>query len=130
MPFAIAPATQLKETPCAARNAGSPSCSIRHGSAWPTSGTSPDAADTDEDGAGDHVEVLVGRDPSGADEPDPCADLPPGDLYPQGMGFDQDVEALYREHAFTDPQQLSRRLSSLLEETALDGLLPQPPTPN
>jgi RNA polymerase sigma factor (sigma-70 family) len=44
-----------------------------------------------------------------------------------GVVFDKlthDYPALYRRHAFTDPQQLSQRLSSLLEDTALDGLLP------
>ncbi|MBN4049461.1 RNA polymerase sigma factor [bacterium AH-315-N03] len=35
-----------------------------------------------------------------------------------------DYPALYRQHAFTDPQQLKQRLSTLLEDTALGGLLP------
>ncbi len=35
-----------------------------------------------------------------------------------------DYPALYRQHAFTDPEQLTQRLSTLLEDTALDGLLP------
>ncbi len=35
-----------------------------------------------------------------------------------------DYPALHRQHAFTDPQQLAQRLSSLLEDTALSGLLP------
>jgi RNA polymerase sigma factor (sigma-70 family) len=35
-----------------------------------------------------------------------------------------DYPALYREHPFSDPGQLKARLSTLLEETALGGLLP------
>ena len=35
-----------------------------------------------------------------------------------------DYPTLYRQHAFTDPKQLAQRLSKLLEDTALDGLLP------
>ena len=35
----------------------------------------------------------------------------------------QDYPALYRQPAFTDPQQLTQRLSTLLEDTALGGLL-------
>lgn len=34
-----------------------------------------------------------------------------------------DYPALYREHAFSDPQTLKTRLSTMLENTALDGLL-------
>lgn len=36
----------------------------------------------------------------------------------------QDYPALYREHPFTDPQQLKQRLNTLLDETALGDLLP------
>jgi len=36
----------------------------------------------------------------------------------------QDYPALYRQHAFTDPRELTQRLSTLLEDTALSGLLP------
>ncbi|MBL4685396.1 MAG: RNA polymerase sigma factor [Nannocystaceae bacterium] len=35
-----------------------------------------------------------------------------------------DYPALYREHPFSDPQQLAERLSTMLEDTALGGLLP------
>jgi len=35
----------------------------------------------------------------------------------------KDYPALYQEHAFTDPAKLTERLSTLLEDTALDGLL-------
>ena len=35
-----------------------------------------------------------------------------------------DYPTLYRQHAFTDPKQLSKRLSTLLQDTALGGLLP------
>ena len=44
-----------------------------------------------------------------------------------GVVYDKvthDYPALYRQHAFTDPRQLTRRLSTLLEDTALGGLLP------
>ena len=32
-------------------------------------------------------------------------DLPPGELYPQGMGFAQDVEALYRQIRAACPER-------------------------
>ncbi len=35
-----------------------------------------------------------------------------------------DYPALFREHPFSDPQQLAERLSTMLEDTALGGLLP------
>lgn len=35
-----------------------------------------------------------------------------------------DYPALYRQHAFTDPQELTQRLSTMLEDTALGDLLP------
>ncbi|MGH1340272.1 MAG: RNA polymerase sigma factor [Nannocystales bacterium] len=35
-----------------------------------------------------------------------------------------DYPALYRKHAFSDPQELAERLSTMLEDTALGGLLP------
>lgn len=35
-----------------------------------------------------------------------------------------DYPALYRKHSFSDPQQLAQRLSTMLEDTALGGLLP------
>jgi len=36
----------------------------------------------------------------------------------------RDYPAPFREHPFTDPQQLKARLSTLLEDTALSDLLP------
>ena len=36
----------------------------------------------------------------------------------------RDYPALFREHPFADPQQLKSRLSKLLDDTALDDLLP------
>ncbi len=36
----------------------------------------------------------------------------------------RDYPALFREHPFSDPKQLKARLSKLLENTALDDLLP------
>ncbi len=44
-----------------------------------------------------------------------------------GVVFDKltnDYPALYRKHPFSDPQQLAGRLSTMLEDTALGGLLP------
>ena len=44
-----------------------------------------------------------------------------------GVVFDKltnDYPALYREHPFSDPQQLAGRLSAMLEDTALGDLLP------
>jgi RNA polymerase sigma factor (sigma-70 family) len=44
-----------------------------------------------------------------------------------GVVFDKvtgDYPALYREHPFLDPDQLKERLGKLLDDTALDGLLP------
>lgn len=44
-----------------------------------------------------------------------------------GVVFDKvtvDYPALYREHPFLDPDQLKERLSSLLDDTPLDDLLP------
>lgn len=38
----------------------------------------------------------------------------------------QDYPALYRKHSFSDPAVLAERLSGLLEETALNGLLNPP----
>ncbi|MBV1857834.1 MAG: RNA polymerase sigma factor [Nannocystaceae bacterium] len=35
-----------------------------------------------------------------------------------------DYPALYRKHSFSDPQQLAQRLSTMLQDTALGGLLP------
>jgi len=35
-----------------------------------------------------------------------------------------DYPSLYREHPFSDPQRLAQRLSTMLEDTALGGLLP------
>ena len=35
-----------------------------------------------------------------------------------------DYPALYRKHPFSDPKQLAERLSTMLEDTALGGLLP------
>jgi len=40
------------------------------------------------------------------------------------LKVNHDYPALYRQHAFTDPSQLTERLSTLLEDTALSGLLP------
>ncbi len=37
--------------------------------------------------------------------------------------LNNDYPALYRAHAFSDPKQLAQRLSKLIEDTALDGLL-------
>lgn len=44
-----------------------------------------------------------------------------------GLVYDkvaQDYPTLYRQHAFTDPQELIQRLSTLLEGTALGGVIP------
>ena len=37
--------------------------------------------------------------------------------------LEHDYPALYREHAFSDPKTLKKRLSAMLEGTALDGLI-------
>lgn len=51
-----------------------------------------------------------------------------GEMAPREAGvvyekLTHDYPALYRQHAFTDPQQLTQRLSRMLEDTALGGLL-------
>lgn len=53
-----------------------------------------------------------------------------GEVAPREAGsvyekLTQDYPALYRKHAFTDPKALTRRLSVLLEDTALGDLLPR-----
>jgi RNA polymerase sigma factor (sigma-70 family) len=52
-----------------------------------------------------------------------------GEMAPREAGalyekLTNDYPALYREHPFSDPEQLATRLSSMLEDTALGGLLP------
>ncbi|RLB51992.1 MAG: RNA polymerase subunit sigma-70, partial [Deltaproteobacteria bacterium] len=52
-----------------------------------------------------------------------------GDVAPREAGvvyekLTHDYPTLYRQHAFTDPQELTQRLSKMLEDTALHGLLP------
>ncbi len=52
-----------------------------------------------------------------------------GDLASQQAGVvyekvTQDYPALYQQHAFTDPNELTQRISTLLEDTALHGLIP------
>ena len=52
-----------------------------------------------------------------------------GEVAPRDAGvvyekLTNDYPALYRKHPFSDPKQLADRLSTMLEDTALGGLLP------
>jgi RNA polymerase sigma factor (sigma-70 family) len=54
-----------------------------------------------------------------------------GEMAPReaGVVYDKltnDYPALYRKHSFSDPEQLAERLSTMLEDTELNGLLSAP----
>jgi hypothetical protein len=52
------------------------------------------------------------------------AEAAPRDAGVVSEKLEHDYPALYREHAFSDPKTLKKRLSKMLEDTALDGLIP------
>jgi hypothetical protein len=50
------------------------------------------------------------------------AEAAPRDASVVSEKLEHDYPALYREHAFSDPKTLKKRHSTMLEETAFDGL--------
>lgn len=54
------------------------------------------------------------------------AEAAPRDTALVSEKLEHDYPALYREHAFSDPKTLKKRLSQMLEDTVFDDLIPPP----